>query len=522
MGALADRLGTAGADRPHVPRLASRARLALAASPPDRSSAPGLVPPRPRDLPASDVGPRALLDLLLAFDVADLPETDVLGVVAGWQQLIGMATAAQAAVVSELVARRPRTPSRPVDDLACRLSTTSYAASALVSRADGLATHPVLADGLRSGVLDQRKVDVLLDEMARLPRDDADDVLRAAVADADGLTAPLLRRTTRRLVSAVDPDAAAKRAQKSRAERCVRLDWASDSMAWVAALLPAAEAVAVFSVVDLLADVAAAAQDDRTLAQRRADAFSGIFETILATGGTPDGTRVPTRQGRAAGVHLTLAASTLAGHDDLPGELAGYGPIPAPIARDLAAGADRYRPALMDEDGHLLGLGTHAIPFRDRPAPTRSPGAPPAASPLRPPPPSTGYRPGAELRRFVVARDESCMFPGCRRPADGCDLDHVEPFDGERSAVEQTIAANLQPLCRHHHRSKTHHDWHMHRDRVTGDVHTTSPDGITYVRLATTVLLTRGAFERALPRAAHGALPALSNPSKGADPPPPF
>lgn len=510
-----------------------------------------------RDLPAPGVEIAELVVLLLGHDAADLADVDLLGVVAGW----------------------PRTPSRPVDDLACALSTTSYAASALVSRADGLATHPVLADALRAGVLDQRKVDVLLDEVARLPREAADDVLRTAVAEGEGLTAPLLRRATRRLVAAVDPDAARKRAEKGRDERCVRLDWADDSMAWVTALLPAPDAVAVFSVVDAMAEAAHTADDPRTVAQRRADAFTDVFADILATGRTPHGGRLPYRQGVAPGVHLTLAATTLAGHDDLPGELAGYGPIPAAMARELAGHATRYRPALIDPDGHLLALGDRTIPFRAPAdavlrrgvgaraetgaaerrsvAPGAAPigpvpepagsgsaaaasadvgGAPPGAAAARaggartgvaPPPvgaafpeelhaprPGTGYAPGAALRRFVVARDETCMFPGCRQPATSADLDHVDPYDPERSAVEQTIAANLQPLCRHHHRSKTHHGWRMRRDPRTGDVHTTSPDGITYTRIATTVLVTKRALERALARS--GGAPT------NVDPPPPF
>lgn len=465
---------------------------AVAASAPSFASEGAAL--RPRDLPATGLDPRGLVELLASFDPADLVELDLLGAVAGWQQLIGQALAAQAAVVSELMARRPATASFPVDDLSCALATTSYGAGALIARADGLRAHPVLAAALRAGLIDQRKVDVLLDEVARLPRDAADDVLRAALDDADGLTAPLLRRRVRRLVAAVDPDAATKRAEKARDDRCVRLDWAGDAMAWVSALLPAADAVAAFSVVDALADAAQADDDDRTLAQRRADAFGDVFGAILADGRTPTGRRLPSRQGTAPGIHLTLAASTLAGDDDMPGELAGYGAIPAPIARELAAAATRFRAALIDEDGHLLALGAQ-VPLSPEPAP--------------------GYRPGAKLRRFVVARDESCVFPGCRRAAEACDLDHIEPYDAYRSPVEQTVAANLQPLCRHHHRSKTHHGWRMRRNPETGDVHTTTPLGITYVRPATTILLTRSAYEHAPTGPPNRAEPAP-------EPPPPF
>jgi hypothetical protein len=66
------------------------------------------------------------------------------------------------------------------------------------------------------------------------------------------------------------------------------------------------------------------------------------------------------------------------------------------------------------------------------------------------------YQPTAEVRRFVQARDRTCAFPGCTRPACRCDLDHVEPFDHDcPQHGGQTTKENLVPLCRHHHRIKT-------------------------------------------------------------------
>jgi hypothetical protein len=43
---------------------------------------------------------------------------------------------------------------------------------------------------------------------------------------------------------------------------------------------------------------------------------------------------------------------------------------------------------------------------------------------LRPPAPTSAYRPSAEQRRFVRARDRSCRMPGCRRAPGRCDIDH--------------------------------------------------------------------------------------------------
>ena len=47
-----------------------------------------------------------------------------------------------------------------------------------------------------------------------------------------------------------------------------------DGMAWLSAYLPAPDAVLAFSVLDALAGTTRIAGDDRTVDQRRADAFS--------------------------------------------------------------------------------------------------------------------------------------------------------------------------------------------------------------------------------------------------------
>lgn len=83
--------------------------------------------------------------------------------------------------------------------------------------------------------------------------------------------------------------------------------------------------------------------------------------------------------------------------------------------------------------------------------------------PLPPPSPPTegrqighwAYRPDRETAERVVHRDRVCRFPGCRRPARQCDLDHRIPYDeGGPSTYD-----NLDVLCRFHHRIKTHAGW---------------------------------------------------------------
>ena len=53
---------------------------------------------------------------------------------------------------------------------------------------------------------------------------------------------------------------------------------------------------------------------------------------------------------------------------------------------------------------------------------------------------------------------EGLRFPGCGRPARSCDLDHIVPYP-----TGATDVANLQALCRYHHRIKTHTGWRVER-----------------------------------------------------------
>ena len=69
---------------------------------------------------------------------------------------------------------------------------------------------------------------------------------------------------------------------------------------------------------------------------------------------------------------------------------------------------------------------------------------------LGPPAPCASYRPGAELDRFLRARDRRCRQPGCRnRVPHGGELDHNIP-----SPDGPTDAHNLNGFCIRHHRGK--------------------------------------------------------------------
>jgi hypothetical protein len=145
-----------------------------------------------------------------------------------------------------------------------------------------------------------------------------------------------------------------------------------------------------------------------------------------------------------------VSADTLLGLDDRPAELTGYGPITAAAARALAADTDAtWRRVLTDPvSGAVLDVGHRR------------------------------YRPPAAMAEHVRNRDLTCTFPGCRVPAEACDLDHLVPYDpGDPDG--HTAVDNLDPDCRHHHRIKHLPGWRVAR-MPDGSVLWTTPSGRRY------------------------------------------
>ncbi|WP_165485701.1 HNH endonuclease signature motif containing protein [Protofrankia symbiont of Coriaria ruscifolia] len=83
--------------------------------------------------------------------------------------------------------------------------------------------------------------------------------------------------------------------------------------------------------------------------------------------------------------------------------------------------------------------------------------------------------PAPGLARYVHAQDRTCRFPGCRKPARFCDLDHVRPY----AEGGETVEGNLIAACRRHHRAKHEGGWTVTR-AADGVVTWTGPTGRAY------------------------------------------
>jgi hypothetical protein len=71
-------------------------------------------------------------------------------------------------------------------------------------------------------------------------------------------------------------------------------------------------------------------------------------------------------------------------------------------------------------------------------------------------------------REQAILTNATCIYPHCSRPSRSADLDHLDEFDHDDPADGgSTDSINLAPLCRGHHRYKTHGGWTVVRTGPT-------------------------------------------------------
>lgn len=150
-------------------------------------------------------------------------------------------------------------------------------------------------------------------------------------------------------------------------------------------------------------------------------------------------------------IRVIVPLDALRGDNDEPAELAGYGPITAAQARELAADpSSTWRRLVTDPlSGGIVDFGT------------------------------TRYRPPPDMAERVITRSQHCQFPGCRVPAHRCDLDHNQPFDPQ-NGTGPTSDANLGPKCRPHYRLKGLRGWQV-RQYADGSIEWITPTRHRYL-----------------------------------------
>jgi len=325
-------------------------------------------------------------------------------------------------------------------ELARLLRIPEGTARARLAQARDLCTGlPATLAALERGEITGAQAAVIADQAAALPLEVHAAFETALLPHAAQLGVPALRRRARRLADRLHSEPLTVRRARAEADRHVELSPEADGMAFLGALLPAETAQAVFNRLTRAAKSLQGPGETRTLAQLRAD----VLRDLLINGGMDTGPAAGIR----AEAMVTVPVFTLLGLGEEPGDLEGYGPIPADVARRLCANAPSFHRVLTHpETGVRLSWGR------------------------------TTYRVPKDLARVVRHRHPVCTFAGCRYAAQSCELDHTVAFaDGGETALD-----NLGPACKRHHRLKHAAGWAAVQG-PGGIFSWTSPAGLTSI-----------------------------------------
>ncbi len=407
---------------------------------------PGLPSPglRSFDLPPTD--PTGWMALLAGHDGRDLTDAERIDQISALEGLKAAAAAAQARITEELdrSQRAAAPPFKPLSEV-----SRSIAGQVALARRESPARgqqHLGVALGLvrdlpntlaalTAGRISEWRATLVVRETAMLSREDrrqVDQEIAPQLADSgDRRIADLARRIGYRL----DPGAALRRHQKAESERRVSIRPAPDTMSSVTALLPVVQGVAVYASLRRRAETLRSQGDSRTISQIMADTF---YQRL-------------TGQASAVGdveIQLVMSERTLlrGGHE--PAHLAGYGSIPAFLARRIVQEAARSwirRLYTAPGTGDLVAMDSRRRAFCGR------------------------------LRQLLVLRDQWCRTPWCDAPI--AHVDHVR----QAHKGGATTAANGQGLCEACNYAKEAPGWRA--DLVTSARHVveiTTPTGHRY------------------------------------------
>lgn len=434
------------------------------------------------------------------------------------------------------------------DELAIRLGVSRRKAARLVGEGRAFeGILGLVGEALVQGEIDASKASLFAEKLAGQPDSVALAISELVLPDAPSLNHHALGQAIDRALVAVDPDGSETRHLAAAARRSIAIRRMSNGMGMLTLHAPMAEVAMVDAVCERAARSARAGGDPRTLEQLRADALTSLASRALADGevqlrtpgarvrkphddgkGPEDGSgpedeKHPRGEAPSARVGIetrgivTLqlpAAETLVAADDPDPHPQSSAPVSPPERRppslaqvydaelcrascddptcdcreiDPAAYADVEPHELTARVPELVGFGplppAVAIRLAVAPPPWLRVTEVPHPS-AAPPPAAPGYRPTAELDRYIRTRDRHCIAPGCGVPASRCDLDHLVAFpDGP------TSAENLNALCRHHHLIKTHAGHRLERERLERErVHAESPRAVNAALVWTTAL----------------------------------
>ena len=365
------------------------------------------------------------------------------------------------------------------EDVATALRMSTGTAQIRIDVARTLVNHlPNVCSALAMGEISPAHATVIARESASAIRDGMGpahiySIEQSALAYAEFHTPTQVANKVRTTIAKLAPEPFEEIAERARDTRRVSCFREVDGLSTIVAILPAEDAQIVMKAIENFihaqvanesitlnahgvngaagvgaAGVASDFSNDsdvepgqhRSMDMKRADALTSIAAWSLQ-----QNTVDVKLHRRPVTVNVTIDLPTLLGLAENPGQLAGYGAIPASVARALASDGKWQRFITDPQTGTLLDFGRES------------------------------YEPPQALVDFLIARDRTCRFPGCRHSAARADLDHAKSWE----SGGETSAANLGALCRRHHRLKTHGGWKL-KSHSGGACTWTSPLGKIY------------------------------------------
>jgi Domain of unknown function (DUF222) len=493
-----------------------------------------------------------LLDLAGREGLDLLDDDQLTGVLQAAVRLASWSASLKLAATSRLAARREADGQRTgdwrpfdhVDDeVAVALTLTRRSAGRVLDLALSLDRLPLTRAALASGQIDERRAEVITEELAGLDDEHATAVEKLIIAKAPALTTGQLRALARRLVISADP--AAARQRKEQALKDARVETFTEH-AGTAGLsgrdLCPSDVLAADKHLTALAQAMKAAGITGTTDTLRAHAYlhllsgqsaSTLIPTATATptpGAATPGTSTPgtstpgaasprpatdpfaTSPGNGPGlrgtVNLSMPLSAWLGWTQSPGDVPGFGPLDAAdsctLAGLLAANpANRWCVTLTNRAGHPVAHACTRPGPRPQPGPS-GPGAPASHGTRAGPagwPPATGPPGWLRSLTFTTLQTRNCTHPResrgyqpspalrhlieIRNPtctAPGCRRAASRCDLDHVSAYDRggrTCECNLGPACRHDHQCKQTPGWTL-TTSSPGTYTWTTPGNRTY------------------------------------------
>ena len=261
------------------------------------------------------------------------------------------------------------------------------------------------------------------------------------VVDCCARTPHEVRKAAQAAILVLDPEAAARRWEKAKKERTIRMDVFGDG-AQLSALGSKGQVAVLWAAIDAHAGPKQPG-DDRTMSQRRFDAlldlvcgrakatsWQALVVVSLATleGPDADTTDDTTDDSTADGTADVAGGAAGEASGRAPAEIPGVGVISAAEARELLQTAELRR-VVVDEHGTLVSVDGH----------THRPPAPPAAEP-------PGSVDRVQLRPGQAGCGRSTQEPPKDAAPDLRDDDEGGAAEAERAAAEAALEAEVVEL----------------------------------------------------------------------------